>query len=571
MTSHPKTVIFWGAGSTATIGMRTSEAHAKFLRELAPNDDPDAPPVEARVRSGLGDDIDARWHNALTDLLRVLGDHEVGQARARSAETTLAQLEAMRRNWGCDDRQALVDRIVELRGWYDWPALVAAINICPRSVSSSGGTSSFDQDGFEIADLFNLLDMHEQSGHGFPVKDGKVLDPQRVRGARNALGLLLRTVFYVDWHAKARGHRDMQHHYDFAVALTVRMQQEGVRLASVRGRLLDDEAFVVGPLAIVSMNWDPIGLWVQFLANRDVNQSPSVPHVHSPARRLQVFHDLGHFVPGPRVRKSRDRAVVWQPMNASSARQLNDPDHDAAVRIRVGKYLFPHGCLWWRECPSCGKLSCFNGDSWDLRSETLLPPPPLRAFAEGIGFGSWLEALPNGGSSAEREHWNRGEVDARACVHCKAMTYALHTPLMMQSNFKAEPPPFIEEIQHEMRVVVQDSDHVVLMGYGVPQDDVTYRAFLSARIRRGGNADARPVRCSVVTLADGYGDEWLHDDDIDARPSSEVPDAVKTARALFRRENVRLYGGGVPSVIMDGDHVSDHAVDRLLDWESTSP
>lgn len=569
MATYPKAVIFWGAGSTISVGMRTSPAHVQFLRALAPKDEAGAPPLDSRVLSGLGDDLDDRWHRALADLLRVLGDHEIGQARARSAATTSEQLEAMRRNWGSDDRQALIDRIVELRGWYDWPALVAAINICPRSVDSAGSGGRSD-DGFEIADLFNLLDTHEQSGHGFPVKDGKLLDPQRVRGARNALGLLLRTVFYVDWHAKAREHDGMQHHYDFAVALAERMQQEGVRLASGPGALLDDEPFVVGPLGIVSMNWDPVGLWVQYLANRDLNQSRSVPHVDSPARRLQVFHDLGHFVPGPRVRKGGNRAVVWQPMNVSSARQLNDLDHGAAVRIRVSKYLFPHGCLWWRECPSCGKLSCFNGDSWDLRSETLLPPPPLRAFAEGINFDSWLEFLPNGGSSEERERWERGEVDARACVHCKAMTYSRHTPLLMQSNFKAEPPPFIGEIQREMRVVVQNSDHVVLMGYGLPSDDVTYRAFLSARIRREGAA-AKPVRCSVVTHADAYGDEWLHGDDIDARASGELPDAVKTARALFGKDSVRLYGGGVPGVFMDGDHVSDHAVDRLLDWDASSP
>ena len=71
-----------------------------------------------------------------------------------------------------------------------------------------------------------------------------------------------------------------------------------------------------------------------------------------------------------------------------------------------------------------------------------------------------------------------------ACVHCKIFTYAHRTPLVMQTGFKTSPPPFLEEIQREMRVVVQEADHIVFMGYSLPADDLTYRAFLAARIRK---------------------------------------------------------------------------------------
>ena len=71
---------------------------------------------------------------------------------------------------GANDKDHLRNRIVELRSLYDWPALVDAINVCPsrapqhhsKSTAASGGI------GFELIDLFNLLDMHHQSGHGFP-------------------------------------------------------------------------------------------------------------------------------------------------------------------------------------------------------------------------------------------------------------------------------------------------------------------------------------------------------------------------------------------------------------------
>ena len=89
----------------------------------------------------------------------------------------------------------------------------------------------------------------------------------------------------------------------------------------------------------------------------------------------------------PGVDKEHPGSKVWQPMNISSARQLNDRNHGADVRIRVSRYLFPHGCLWWRECPNCGKLSSYIGDAWEIDSKVLrLPPPPLKAFADNTQF-----------------------------------------------------------------------------------------------------------------------------------------------------------------------------------------
>jgi hypothetical protein len=37
-------------------------------------------------------------------------------------------------------------------------------------------------------------------------------------------------------------------------------------------------------------------------------------------------------------------------------------------------------------------------------------------------------------------------------------------------------------------------DHIIFMGYSLPPDDVTYRAFFSARRQRQG----AQVRCTVV-------------------------------------------------------------------------
>ena len=550
---EPRAVLFWGAGATASLGMPTTEGQAKFLRAVAPRPD-GKEGLESRVRRGLGNDIADRWVSAFSDLLKILGDREKARDGSLSVSDILdQQLEAMGRNWERRGKDALRQRIVQLRSLYDWPALVAAINTCPGATSTD----------FKLSDLFNLLDMHHQSGHGFPDREKTFLTPQRVIGARGALGLLIQAMFFVDWHARARRRRDLQHHEDFAIALGHRMQNEGQRIATLGGPddfELDD--FILGDVDFVSLNWDPIGLWAQFVANRSLNVALDVPYVGCPAHKMALYHELGYFVAGPRVDKKHAGNKVWQPMNVSSARQLNDRKHGSNLRIRVSKYLFPHGCLWWRECPNCGKLSSYIGDVWEMGSKSLLPPPPLRAFVDIGQFESWC-------AEAEEEKWRLGEVDARACVHCRTLTYAHHTPVVMQTNFKTAPPPFLDEIQREMRVVVQEADHIVLAGYSLPPDDVTYRAFFSARTRRNLNGDTdagRKVRCSVVGLNHRYGNGWIYPAEI--RANGEPPETVKNAQDVFGEENVRFFGGGVPGVFLDGGgRVSARTVERLLVWD----
>ena len=567
MTTGSRTVLFWGAGATASLGLRTTAKQAQFLRALAPGPgNSETASVRNRVRTALEDPASNGWVGAFSDLLQILGDRGAANGHEFStADISAEELDAMARNWRRNDKDQLRNRIVELRSLYDWPALVAAINVCPHRASQarSKPTATSGDTCFKLIDLFNLLDMHHRSGHGFPDRDGRFLTPQRVLGARGALGLLIQSLFYVDWHNHARTHAHLHYHYDFAVEMGRRMQSQGLRFAETAGpNDFEDPNFILGEVSVVSMNWDPIGLWAQFVANGDLNRAANVPHVGSPACRMQLYHDVGYFVAGPRVRKNHAGSKVWQPMNISGARQLNDRDHGAGVRIRVSKYLFPHGCLWWRECPNCGKLSSYIGDAWEIATKSLLPPPPLKAFAATIPFDSWL---PEDGS--ERREWDRGRVDARACVHCETLTYAHHTPLVRQTSFKTTPPPFLEEIQREMRVVVQKANHIVFMGYSLPLDDVTYRAFLAARIRKEDSKDQ--VRCSVVDKQDGYESRWLYPEELQTRET--LPKIVTRARELFGPDNVRFFGAGIPDVLLDGGAaVTAHAVNQLLTWNRRS-
>ena len=559
MTCSQRTVIFWGAGATASLGIQTTPEQTKALQKLA-SGQKEQESLTQRIENALEHKVREPWISALGDLLTILGEEgndENSENEFLAFPIAPRQMAAMRRNWrrGASDAE-LRDRIVALRRLYDWPALKAAISVCPGAQD--------DGSRFQLNDLFNVLDMHSQSSHGFLAKKDNFLTPQRVLGARNALKMILLTMFYIDWHCgREAKSRDLEHHYDFAKALGRRMQRQGMKLAG-NNTPFDSRSFYMGDCSFVSFNYDPIALWCQFVANRDLNRSKSLPYIGSPAAKLKIFHDLGHFVAGSRVElKQYDKETPWHPMNETSAQRLNDSEHASGDRIRISKFLFPHGCLWWRECPNCGKLSSYMGDSWEWDSATLIPPPPLKAFVQDVEFMHRFKE--------EREAWDQGEVDARACVHCQTLTYAHHTQTLMQSNFKSPPPPFLEEIKRDLRVAIQNADHIILMGYTLPPDDVDYRAFIAARRRREGEGD-RPVRCSVVVGTE-YGSQW-HDSSAwrDMLLNMEERRAPRTtleaARDLFGESNVRFYGGGIPDVFLSGGSgVTDAAVEKLLTWE----
>ncbi len=547
MRTGSETLIFWGAGATANIGLRTSPFQAKAIKYLVE----EKPMLTDRVNKVPK--FPSVWASPFIDLLHILGDDNDDIYRI-----TNTAREAMSRHWHDSSPQALEARIHELRALFDWPALKAVVRACP----------GFNQeDHLQLQDVFNLIDLHAHSFHGFPGLE-KFLPPSRLIAARRALQLVLNTLFYVDWQtALIEKKKDLDKHLGFSRLLTEHHQQEGLALATTRQHF-DSRNFYLGSVAFASLNYDPVALWAQFIANRDANFHP--PYIGMPRVPLKIFHDFGIFMAvstiDPKKSDEDEKERVWYPLNEASAQRLNDRDY-ASRRVRINKFLFPHGCLCWRECPSCGKLSAYMGKEWNFFSPALIPPPPLRGFADFAAMQFLHE------TEKESEAWARGEVDARACVHCEELTFSQHTQAVMQSNFKAPPPSFIDEVQRDLRVITQAANHIILMGYSLPPDDVTYRAFFAARQQRHKKGDGLSVRCSVV-VGQNWGDMWHGPDETDRLlPDMEKDAAPHTtlvaARDLFGRDNVRFFGGGIPQVFCDGDTASPQRFQQLINWTST--
>jgi len=105
-----------------------------------------------------------------------------------------------------------------------------------------------------------------------------------------------------------------------------------------------------------------------------------------------------------------------------------------------------------------------------------------------------------------------------------------HTQAVMQSSVKPRAPSFIEEIQRDLRATTMQARHIIFMGYSLPADDVTYRAFFSARRQRGGTPH-RPVHCTVVGKDDKNPD-WYGPAELKKRSFAESS-PVRAACDIF--------------------------------------
>ncbi|MEI6986499.1 MAG: hypothetical protein WCK65_10245 [Rhodospirillaceae bacterium] len=555
--SETHTVIFWGAGATANLGMRMTEGQGKFItclsgvNKLCLDDC-----LSDQVRHALGDSGDPHWRDTLIDLITILGDEKDSSDSIHIIEKQ--HLEAMARHWkpGAEESE-LRKRIMDLRLTYDWPALKDVVKICPGVHSNK----------FKINDLFNVMDMHIPLGHGFQAEEGRFLDARRLLGAKNMLKMLLHAMFYIDYQLCILNKLPiLQKYYEFAVALGKRMQSAGRNFTDN----FDRPEFIRGDVSFVSLNYDPIGIWTQFVAYRDLNNSPTVPYVGNPSVPLKIFHDMGHFIPSRRI-VPEGRPSLWYPMNETSAQRLNEDGSGANSRSRLSKFLFPHGCLCWRECPDCGKLSAYHGDEWNFASSSLIPAPPLKGFDPRATYPSIDDLSISDAESrkGEKAKWENGRVDARACLHCGTLTFTHHTQTVMQSSFKQTPPSFIDEIQRDLRALVMKADHIIFMGYSLPPDDVSYRSFFAARRQRMSTNDKETsVRCTIIDY-DKKKPHWIGHADLRQEDFDERS-VVRSALDIFGKGNVRFYGGGVPNVFLDGGgNVSAARLEELLTWPNS--
>lgn len=493
----PESVIFWGAGATAKLGQSgTNEIGLAIHKWFSQEDafEGNFPEKEfPRLLDPIKDDF-KKWYNALIS--------EKGQKE------------------------------------FDFMALKIVVSLVPLQENEGA---------LFLNDLYNVIDGNIQSHRGVLYwdknsKEEKILPFERIVAAKRLLDLLQSLMLMVPYqNLLDKGPEKLKPYVELVESLGQLMQEEGVCLSSMLGKdnkIFSKRAFYLFSYAVISMNYEPVFLWLLLNAHKKLNEG-SAPYLGNPGRKLKLFNDFSLFMGIRRIGKEdRENEEVWYPSNEPVAQRLNSYNELGSVQ-RVGKFYYPHGCLNFRECPNCGKLNVKMGTEWGYEEKSLAMPPPFesRLFVSD----KWLSSEEKCGSGETR------------CSFCGTKMNDENMMIVPQSSFKGLPPSFIEEIQRDMKVCLHHARHVVLLGYSLPKDDATWRSVLMAR-------KSKDCYCSVVV---GYKGEkrWLEGDAltkfIDENKGKDSPESygiptIITARSIFGDENVRAWTGGIPDVWLGG-------------------
>src|SRR5574344_3157196 len=146
------------------------------------------------------------------------------------------------------------------------------------------------------------------------------------------------------------------------------MQDKSLCVAE-RGYDLSSRRFYLNTSAFVSLNFEAIFLWIFYIANDRLNKSAG--YIGNPPRTVKQYMEFGSAISlrdkgAPTEKQAQGRLSC----DESSASRINKEGPGRCYQ-RLGRFYFAHGSCHWRECPVCGKLSVYLGDSWEYYSRTL--------------------------------------------------------------------------------------------------------------------------------------------------------------------------------------------------------
>ena len=533
--THSETLVFIGAGATATLGMPTTDDQSKILRSLSDRS------KQGEANAILKKYFSEKDLSKLTAFLSFLDGSEKSNFLISDSD-----LENARIAFGIfSGKQLLQKRIMELRRDYDWNALRKVIKICPHNEEND----NLIRDAYSIIDK-KLLAHQSLKVRGCLNKSGndisceEILSPSRLHGARNFLTLFINMLFAGAWYKISKGEKsdEFAKYKKFIKAFDRLMQKEGIHLSG-QGKKFHDRDFYLFSTSFVSFNFEMVFPWIFMNSHYELNHQP--PYIQDHPLKLWLDYGVEH-----RGRKLDDKGNIIPTLEftESVASRENEDDHIGTPINRAGKFYFAHGSSAWRECPVCGRMTFFHGNNdWgDYKSKKLIPAFPIPLF-ESVKTDS------KEFTQKEIKWRNELKYDSLQCMHCGSETKASDAPMIMQTMYKSTRTSFLEEIQRNVKISLEKARHIVLLGYRLPPDDTIWQHAFSEGIRaRTETEDA--AFCTVVVGHKGE-EKWINSDEMNSyikkykdKGDGYGIDAIQNAIAIFGKNKVRAWTGGIPQV-----------------------
>lgn len=530
---NSKTLVIIGAGATASLGMPTTAKQTQVFRSLSKVEN------ENDIRKCICDYFDEPDLSKIISFLELLDSksiYEINDDDIKNAKILYGNQ---------INTSILTQRILELRNDYDWNAVKKIIKICPDSINVS--TDNL------IIDLYSIIDNKINSNQSLKVQtdingDTPVLSPKRLKAARNFLILFINMMFSSSWYkiTKVQNsfiNENFSKYKAFIDSFDRLMLKEG-HDCKIEKFPPETRDFYLFSTSFVSFNFEMVFPWLLMNSHYEKNHNP----VYIKDHPLKLWLDYGVEHRG---RKMRNGSVIpTLEFTESVASRQNEDDNIGSPLNRAGKFYFAHGSQNWRECPVCGRMTFFfgyNNERWLDKSKQIIPAFPFPIFS----------IIPDEFLTKKELNWrNNLHYDSLQCMHCGAETRAIDAPMIMQTMYKSKPTSFLEEIQRNVKVSIQNAKHIVLLGYSLPLDDKIWLQAFAEGIRY---KNKEKVYCYVIVACKDNQQYWMSGKNLDNYIIQHKNDnqeewgipAIENAIAIFGKENVRAWTGGIPQVFGD--------------------
>ena len=519
---HSETLVFIGAGATAALKMPSTNDQSKIFRALINAEKTD----DAKPELG-------EWFSE-PDLSKIICFLNLLEGTEDSIfKVSDSDIQNARKVYESHDENLLSKRILELRSEYAWDAAKRVLRICPHNESEDN----------LVCDVYSIIDKKILSGQSLRVSEELILPPARLQAARNFLLLFVNMMFASAWHKITDGEKsDEFNQYKKFINSFDRLMQKETHSFYSRHFPVHQREFYLFTTSFVSFNFEMVFPWILSNSHYEMNHHPSYIESHP----VKLWLDYGVEHRGRKLSSDKQIEPTLE-FTESVASRENEDDYIGTPLNRAGKFYFAHGSSAWRECPVCGRMTFFNGNNnWKYKSKSLIPQFPIPLFETEKNFVL---------TSKEKEWRKQLLYDSLECMHCGAQTRALDAPMIMQTMYKTTPTSFLEEIQRNVKVALEKARHIVLLGYRLPPDDTIWYQTFAEAVRARLDTDMKAF-CSVVVGHRGEA-HWLYKEELASYVKLHCKDddadswgiaAIQNAWAIFGKENVRAFTGGIPQV-----------------------
>ena len=565
--TNSETLVFIGAGATASLGMPSTDEQSKIFRDLC-----EGKKSKEEILSSYFSGSDLTKVIAFLDFLDSDNFFEVQKTDLQNAKIV----------YGKQDEELLRNRILELRTEYDWNAAKKVLNICPHNertdnlirdaysiidgkllshqslkvakyershaelkgnrsrpcLDSASQSEITKQDDCDNASSRVRNDNYSSEGH---YSTDEILSESRLQGARNFLMLFVNMLFSARWYKITNGEKseEFEKYKKFINSFDRLMQKEARQFHEKYPKQNRD--FYLFTTSFVSFNFEMVFPWIFMNSHYELNHRPTYIQDHP----LKLWLDYGVEHRGRKL--VAGKIVPTLEFTESVASRENEDDHIGTPINRAGKFYFAHGSAAWRECPVCGRMTFYFGTSenkWNYKSLELIPPFPIPIFES-----EKITAL----TAQEKEWRKKMRYDSLQCMHCGSQTKASDAPMIMQTMYKSTPTSFLEEIQRNVKVSLEKARHIILLGYRLPPDDIIWQHAFAEGVRTRCKTE-NAAFCTVVVGHKGE-ERWIDSDELDSyikkykdKGDGYGIDAIQNAIAIFGKNKVRAWTGGIPQV-----------------------